>query len=452
MLKKLRLSGIHSFGVICFGQSLSQLGTGLTGFALGVWAYQSTGSVTMYALIFFFAVAPRIALMPLIGVMVDRWDRRWAMVASDAAAGLLTLVLVLLFWSGRVEIWHVLIIVSLSSVLGGIQFLAFNSSVALLVPKRHLGRANGLLQLGHSSSLLVAPLLAGALVGRIGVHGVMAIDLVTLACAIATFLIARIPPPQKAPESRQGQGSWVDEALFGWRFIRSRPGLLGLLMLFAVSNLTSGLVHTLVTPLVLAFSNSSMLGRVLSGGSLGMLIGGLLLTVWGGTEKRMTGILAFMAVSGLVLGMGGLKAQVLWIAASAFLYMFCMPLVNGSAMAVWQSKVAPAQQGRVLSVARFVSTASLPAAYLMAGPLVDHVFEPLMAPRGALAGSLGQLIGVGPGRGIGLLFIVMGLGVVAATALASGQASLRHLERDLPDALPDPIPPPQSPQALSSDH
>lgn len=426
--------GFKVFSTVWFGQVVSMLGSGLTGFALGVWVYQTTGSVTRFALISFFVALPGIVLSPIAGALVDRWDRRWAMILSDSGSGACTLILALLLGTGRLEIWHIYVLQAISSAFGAFQWPAFAATTTLLVPKHHLGRASGMSQLGLAASQILAPGMAGALVARIGVPGVILIDFTTFLVALVTLLFVRFPRPRATAEGSADRGAILAEARVGWRFIRQRPGLLALLLLFATTNFSLAILQVLVTPLVLGFASAEVLGVVLSVAGFGMLAGGLVMSLWGGPRRRINGIFLFLAVQGGILLLGGLRPSAVLVASAAFVFLFAAPVLDGCSQAIWQTKVPPDLQGRVFAVRRMVAWSTLPLAYLLAGPLADRVFEPLLAPDGPLAGTVGRVLGVGEGRGIGLLFMTLGTMVLAAVAAGFRYPRLRRLESELPDA------------------
>lgn len=426
-------SGFRTFLVIWSGQLVSLTGSGLTGFALGVWVYQRTGSVTQFALISLFTALPGILFSPLAGALVDRWDRRWAMILSDTGAGLCTLIVALLLAANRLEVWQIYILMALSSTFSAFQWPAYSASITLLVPKEHFGRASGMVQLGEAFAQIASPTLAGVLIGVIQVEGIILIDFLSFILAVLTLSLVRIPKPKTTAEGMAGQGSLLREAAYGWRYIRARPGLLGLLLLFAATNFTSGIVQVLFTPLVLSFTTAAVLGTILSIGGLGFLGGSLTMSAWGGPNTRVYGIYAFLLLQSVVLFAAGFPPQVTVLAAAAFLYFFSHPIVNGCSQAIWQSKTAPDVQGRVFAVRRMIAWSSLPLAYLAAGPLADQIFEPLLYEGGALANSVGQIIGTGQGRGIGLLFIILGIVSLLATAAGILYPRLREVETELPD-------------------
>lgn len=426
-----------TFVTVWAGQVVSMIGTSMTGFGLGTRVYQETGSATRFALLALAASLPGILLSPAAGALVDRFDRRWAMIAGDTGAGCTTLILALLLWQDRLELWHIYLLLAAGSSFSALQWPAFSAATTLLVPKRHFGRASGLAQLGSTGATLLAPLLAGSLLGVIGLRGLVLIDITSFLFAVLTLLCVRFPRPAVSAEGVAARGSLGREALTGWFFIRERPGLLALLLLFAATHLSVGMVQVLLAPLVLSHASEAVLGRVMAVAGAGMVAGSLAMSAWGGPRRRVVGILGWVAFQGLVLILGGLRSDPAWIAAAAFLFLFAVPVIAGSSQAIWQAKVAPDLQGRVFAVRRIVSWSTLPLGYALAGPLADRVFEPLLEPGGPLADSVGRLLGTGDGRGIGLLFMTLGAVVLLTAALGFRNRRLRGLEVALPDAVPD---------------
>lgn len=429
--------GMRAFLLIWAGQLISILGSQLTGFALGVWVYQTTGSVTQLTLISFFASIPFLAVTPLAGALVDRWNLRWTMLLGDLGGAFATLAYLALLASGLLQIWHIYIIVAITAVFGAFQFPALSVATTLIVPKEQLGRASGLNPLAQGIAQLLGPLLAGVLVALVGLPGVIAIDFASCLFAIATLLAVRIPA-RAAPAAGAQPPALGHDMLFGWRYILARPGLLSLLVLFAVSNFMTATVVTLAKPLILAFTTPAVLGLILSVAGLGVLAGGLAMSIWGGPRRRVDGVLASFALSGVCLLAGGLAPSAWLIGAAAFLFSIGTPIIAGCSQAIWQVKVPAEVQGRVFATRSLIAMSSLPLAFLLTGPLADYVFEPALAPGGALAGSVGRLIGVGPGRGIALLFMAFGALMLLLVLAGALYPRLRNVEDDLPDARPEP--------------
>jgi MFS transporter, DHA3 family, macrolide efflux protein len=428
-------SGWKSFGLMWLGQLVSLIGSGLTRFALAIWVYERTGSATQLTLITVFAFLPGLLAAPFAGALVDRWDRRWVMFWSDLGPALGTLAIVLLIRAEALQIWHIYLVAALASVFNTFQWPAYIAATTLLVPRKQLGRANGMLQFGHASAEIVAPILAGLLIATVGLDGVILIDFGTFLFAAATLLLVRIPRPQVSAAGRAAKGSLLSEAAYGWTFIRERPGLLGLLFYFAMINLVISTATVLVTPLVLSFASPQVLATVLSTASAGLLTGSVVMTLTGGPRPRIHGVLAFGLLFGVALVLAGLRADVRLVSVALFLLMSGAPIINGSSQAIWQSKVPPDVQGRVFAVRRLIAQFTAPLGFLCAGPLADHVFGPLLLPGGPLAGSVGRVLGVGPGRGIGLIYITLAILPILTSLWGYAQPRLRRVEAELPDAV-----------------
>jgi MFS family permease len=424
-----------TFILVAIGQIVSVTGSSLTGFALGAWVYQETRSTTLFAFILLFTVLPSLLFAPLAGALVDRWDRRRVMIAADSGAAVCTGLLMLLIYNGQLEIWHIYVIMGFNSLFRALQVPAYTASVSLLVPREQLGRANGIMQLEATSSYLLSPILAGWLLDRVGIVNVMLIDLATFLFAVSIVLAVRIPRPEISKKDAGTRTSlWKDMAV-GWQFISARAGFLGLMVLFGLGNYANLMTDTLMPPMLLELSSPTVLGSVLSTGGLGMLVGTLLMSAWGGPKKRIYGVLIFKTLAGLAIMAIGLFQSIPLIALATFFYYLPFPLVNGSDQAIWQSKVPPEVQGRVFSIRRMLARSMIPLAYLTAGPLSDQVFKPLLSADGALASSLGQLFGVGACRGMGLLIFLMGLFIVILTLATALNPRVRKMEEELPDAV-----------------
>ena len=431
--------GMRTFLIIWAGQLISMIGSGLTSFALGVWIYDQTGEATPFALTILFGSLPGVLLAPLAGAIADRWNRRLIMIVTDTGAALLTLFIafVLFFSDGGLQIWHIYGVAVLGATLGVFQWAAYQPSVTMLVPREHFGRASGLIQTGNALRGIIAPLLAGTLYVTIGLQGIVAIDFLSFFVAIGALLVVRIPQPESNLGKDGEKRSMLKDAVFGWTYLVDRRPLLVMLLYYAVVNFLLGLSSVLITPLVLSFNPASVLGIVQMVSSAGMLVGSLLMSAWGGPARKMNGVYGFIALFSLGYLIIGLWESAIAIAAGMFVLLFSVPLAAGSSQVIWMSKVEPELQGRVFAIRSMIATAITPLAYLISGPLADSVFGPLMSEGGALAATVGSLIGAGPERGIGLMFLLSGIVMLLVTAAAYAYPRLRLVEDELPDVLPD---------------
>jgi MFS family permease len=426
---------LRNFTVVWIGQLVSMLGSAMTWFGLTIWAYEITGQATVLALIGFFSFGPTVLLSPIAGVLVDRWDRKLVMVLSDLTAGMATVFVLLLYVSGHLQIWHLYAVGLLAGGFQAFQYPAYSAALTMMVPKEQYARASGMLELAWSASSVFAPLLAGVLLGIIGIAGIMTFDMITFVFAIGTLLLAYVPKPPVSEAGRESRGSIWKESLYGFRYIRGRPSLFGLLMLFALGNLVDYAGFTLFAPMILARTgnNEFVLGGVQSAGAVGGVIGGMLFSIYGGTRRKIHGVLlgwALSCLSMVFMGLGG--ALVVWAPAS-FFYTFFEPFVNGSDHAIWQTKVVPDVQGRVFASKLLISQITMPVAMLLAGPLADRIFEPAMMPGGGLAPVFGWLVGRGPGAGMALMIVIAGILGMAIPLMGYAFPVIRDVEKILPD-------------------
>jgi hypothetical protein len=213
------------------------------------------------------------------------------------------------------------------------------------------------------------------------------------------------------------------------------PGLFWLLILFAAMNFLINITYALYNPLILGLTSPDVLGYLDSVAGLGMLVGTLLMSLWGGPKRRIYAIFAAEMVLGIATFLFGLRLSVLAMAINNFFFMLAMPITNGCSQAIWQTKVAPEIQGRVFATRRMIAYSIIPVAYAVAGPLAEQLFEPWMAPDGLLATSAGRLLGTGPGHGIALIFSVCGALYSGLVLIIVAHPRIRRLELEIPDAV-----------------
>lgn len=392
------------------GQIVSLFGSGLTSFTLGVWLYQQTGSASNFALVALCTALPQMLISPLAGVWVDRYNRRRLMALADSGAAICTLIIAALFFSGAIQVWQIYLVTLLSSACSALQAPAYSALVATAVPKDQLARANGMIQLGQGFADILAPGLAGVLLLAVGVPGVLLIDLATYLVGISTLLISRVPamPPAAAQTVAWPKGFWI-EARAGLRVLFTEKELATLLSFQALFSFLWSIFAVLVVPMVLGFASPEQLGFALTVAGAGLLVGSLVLSAWGGPRQRLRGLLVFELISALAFVLMGLRPEILLVASAAFFAHFTLAFVSSLNDALWQVQTPVEVQGRVFSLKQAATKAATLLAYITAGALADRVVDPLLRKGGALEGSLGPVVGVGPGRGIAAMFILIGI-------------------------------------------
>jgi MFS transporter, DHA3 family, macrolide efflux protein len=435
-MKRNYLTGINAFRILWAGQSLSLLGSGMTRFAVMIWAYQVQGTATALALLGFFNCLTYVATSPFAGVLVDRWNRRMVMVFADLGAGLSTAFLLAMFSLGRLDLWHLYLAVGLVGVFEAFQEPAFSASVSVLVPRQDYTRSNALLGLGRSAARMFSPAFAGVLLPLSGLGLIMVLDLFTLSLALFGLLLVRIPRPAASLEGRQADGSFFRQVQFGASYILHRPGLRGLLLTFFMINLFGTLTYfAVLSPMILARTggNETILGWVRTAMGLGGIAGGLVVSAWGWSNNKVRIYLLSVMLSFLVCDamMAVSTSPAGWIAAG-LLAEFSIAFIVSPYFALWQELVPSDVQGRVFAMREMVQVASQPLGYLLGGLLADHLFEPFMLGGSGLAASLSGLVGSGPGAGMAVMFLFTSLfgGLTGLLGLLS--PAIRRLDEPRP--------------------
>jgi len=428
-------TGFRAFIVIWLGQIISILASGMTGFALSIWMYQKTESATAMGLVQDFYITPFLLFSPIAGVWVDRYSRKLMMMVSDLAGGLGTVFLLVMFASGRLEFWHLYLTAALGGIGNTFQWPAYSAAIGAMIPKEQLGRVNGLMSLMEAGPGVIAPLLAGALLPVLRIEGILFFDVATFLLAVGALTLVHIPAPRQTQEGAAAKGNLWHEAAYGFRYIFARPSLLGLQMIFFFGNLFTGIGFTVFAPMILARTaqNSVIFGTVQTMFAVGEILGGLLMTAWGGFKRRVHGVLLGWMTFGLgMLALGVGQGLLVWMIAAVFTQLFS-PLVNGSNQAIWQAKVAPDVQGRVFSARRLIAWFTNPITPLIGGTLADFVLEPAMRGGGLLPAAFGTVVGTGPGAGMGLLIFICGIFSILVGIGGYFVPVIRNAEDLLPD-------------------
>lgn len=429
---------MQTFFIVWVGQVISLLGTKLTEFALGFWildqTYQDTGTITQFALTVLFMYLPKVIISPLAGVLVDRWNRRSAMIMSDLGTGLVTIALLSLVWSDNLAVWHIYLALIVASSLNAFQQPAYTAAIAQLVPSNNLSRANGMVQASFAIAKIAAPAIAGLLLNYFGLKTILSIDIVTFTVAVITLISVKFPDFKRYTKAkRKVVNQVIIDAVAGWNYIVLRPGLVRLLCFIAISYFTMGMIEVVLWPLLYQPGSTEQLGFILSVGGCGMLLGSVLMSLWSGPNNRVKAIIGFVGFQGLIVFVGGLKISPVILAFGIFGYLFSQPIIVSCNQAIWQSKVPSRLQGRVFALQQTLERSLAICAYLLAGPLVDNVLNPLMAEGGVVAQIIGKIINTGMGQGVTLLLVLLGIINLMVVAIACREPRLRYLERELPD-------------------
>lgn len=365
------------FFTIWTGQALSLVGSGLTQFALAWWLTIETGSATVLAFATLFALLPQVLLSPFAGALADRLNRKTILIVADALIALATVVLLVLWWTGRMEVWHVYAVMFVRSAGSAFHMPTMTASTSLLVPKSQLTRIGGLNQMLQGITNVLSPMLGALLlaVGNLGV--VMAIDIVTAAFAIVPLFFFVIPQP---PIEAATSGSSVTRTVLadlreGLRYVGARRGLVYALVISTSLNFIIAPAFSLMPLYVnkVFGGGAEMLALVEMSIGIGTIVGGVALAAWGGFKNKiatsMFGILV-IGIGALIIGVA--PAEFFWLlVAGGLVFGVAVSLANGPIFAVLQTIVTPEMQGRVFALIMTAALAITPLSLLIAGPLAD---------------------------------------------------------------------------------
>lgn len=367
------------FFTIWGGQAFSLMGSQLVSFALIWWLTKTTGSATVLAMASLVGLVPQVVLGPLTGALVDRWNRRIVMIVADSLVAVFTLVLAAVFALGIVEIWHVYLLMFLRSVAGGFHWPAMTASTTLMVPKEHLARIQGLNQMLQGGMSIASAPLGALLLEWLPMQGILAIDVSTMLIAVIPLLFFSIPQPERGdlPAEANGKSTFWQDFRAGLRYVAGWPGLLIIGVMATVINFLLTPAFSLLPILVTKHFNGQaiQLATLESFSGIGFIVGGVILSAWGGFKRRvMTSLWGLIAMGIGCLVMGLLPASAFTLAVVTMFYLGVInPIVNGPLMAAVQAAVAPEMQGRVFSLIGSVSAAMSPLGLIIAGPVADKL-------------------------------------------------------------------------------
>jgi DHA3 family macrolide efflux protein-like MFS transporter len=367
---------MQPFFVVWTGQVFSLLGSELVQFALVWWLTTTTGSAMVLALATMMAVLPRVFVSPVAGALVDRWNRRLVMMVADGLSALAIVVLAVLFAFDAVQVWHLYVVMFVRAACEAFHWPAMQASTTLMVPEEHLARVAGLNQALQGLGSIVAPPLGALVLNVLPMQGVLAIDIVTAILAITLLLFVHIPQPERTAAAGQAsRPSMVADLREALRFLRALPGIL---LIIAIAMLINLLIYPALSlqPLLVTkhFGGDALhLAWLQTAFGVGIVSGGVTLSLWGGFRRRsLTGLLALTLSGAGFAAVGVAPANAFPMALGAMFFAWFMnPIANGSLMAVLQIIVPADMQGRVFTLLQSAVGAMIPLGLAIAGPLAD---------------------------------------------------------------------------------
>ncbi|MCI0996676.1 MFS transporter [Pseudomonas corrugata] len=403
----------RGFYFLWCGESLAVIGTALMEFALGVWVYTHTGSAVAFANVVLAATLPAVLFLPLAGGLADRISHRVIIVCCDVSLAVLLLGVMALLWFERLEPLHLYIFNCLASIVSAFRKPAYQAAVSTIVAPDKFTRASGLISISKNASALVAPLLAGAIMAKAGLVTILAVDLVTF-CS-GTLLVIKAfshvrPPAAHHDALAKGTvfGGALGNVAAALKFFVAERLMAGLLVYTMMRSALLALATLMMTPLLLSTLGSQVLGMAYTWAALGGLAGAGLLISMGNPRRLMAMVaVADLLLAGCVVALG-MVSQAVAYCALAFVAITMASIADASVNALWMRRIPAGSRASVFALISMLTIAATSLAVIVGGFLVDHWFQPALMPGGLYADSIGRWLGTGPGRGVGLLFVVAG--------------------------------------------
>lgn len=414
------------FLILWSGQLVSSIGSGLTAFALGIYVFQLTDSATSYSLILLAAFLPMLLLKPIGGTLSDRINRRSLMILGDLGSALGLIFIIVMLAAANNNLWVIYAGTILSSLFVALQNPAYKASVTDFVSEEFYSKASGLMQLAESAKFLISPIIAGFLLKIFNIKLILTIDIVTFLFAIITTLW--VNTNYKTNKTRTHQ-HFLNDFNEGFKYLFQHRAILWLLIIVSIITFFVGLLQALLGPMILSFTNPQTFGVSQTVATSGMLVGSFFIGMFAKNNKKLSILSMGLFVCGISFSLMGIAANIIVITTFGFLFFLLLPFVNTSLDVLVRSNVDNKIQGRIWSIVSLISQLGMVIAFGIAGYLADQVFNPLLSSSGKLASSIGEIIGTGPGRGIGLIFILSGLFVAAIGLMINQLIPLQKLEK-----------------------
>ena len=400
-------NGLKNFYLLWSTQSLSQLGSAMTEFALTLWLYEKTGSALSTAALTICPYAPYVIMSIFAGAVSDRYDKKKTMLVCDVLAALTTILVFLLYRTGMLAVWHLYALNAVSGLMNTVQQPASEVAYTLIVPKQQYQRTSGLQSLSRSLISIGNPLIASALYGTLGLDAVISIDLMTFAIAFLTLLfLIRLPdiPAKPAPDKNM-----LELAGEGLRFLKKNPLVLDVILFMSGVNLIASAFDAVLPALVIPKSGNSTLGIVTSCSGIAMVLGSLIVSVMPKPKDRVRTIYLTMLFS--------LGTENFLLAFSSNPLIWCIgqvigwilvPVMSANQNVIMRNTIPVELQGRVYACRNTLQFFTIPIGLALGGFMVDYVCEPLMSSvrNGQL---LNILFGSGKGSGAALMMFLLGM-------------------------------------------
>ena len=421
---------MKNFYKLWLGELISNIGSGMTAFALSVYIYEKTGSVSYVSLITLLSFMPSIILSPIGGLLADRYDRRLLMIIGDLFSGL---GLVYILWSiqaGEKSIVPIFIGITFSSIFTSLLEPSYRATLTDILEAENYAKASGLIQVAGSAKYLISPVIAGMILSVADIRVILLLDILTFITTCLMIFLVRKSMNSETQNYKKDSFKGLLEGLF---IIKENRGVYSLVIIMFFVCFFMGFIQILIRPMILALSSVKTAGMMESLCALGLLIGSLWIGI-AGIKKNYSKILAVACFfCGIFMSMTGVNENLAIIGISTFLFFSTLPFMNSCADVLVRVSIPNELQGRVWGLISLITQMGTVAAYIISGVMADYIFEPMFNKNGLLVKNIGMIIGTGKGRGIGFMLILSGMGMLIMAIVIWKNREIREVSEKCVD-------------------
>ena len=421
---------MKNFYKLWLGELISNIGSGMTAFALSVYVYEKTGSVSYISLITLLSFMPSIILSPIGGLLADRYDRRLLMIIGDLFSGL---GLVYILWNiqaGEKSIVPIFVGITFSSIFTSLLEPSYRATLTDILEEENYAKASGLIQAAGSAKYLISPVIAGMILSVVDIRVILLLDILTFITTCLMIFLVRKSMNSETQNYKKDSFKGLLEGLF---IIKENRGVYSLVIIMFFVCFFMGFIQILIRPMILALSSVKTAGMMESLCAVGLLIGSLWIGI-AGIKKNYSKILAVACFfCGIFMSMTGVNENLAIIGISTFLFFSTLPFMNSCADVLVRVSVPNELQGRVWGLISLITQMGTVAAYIISGIMADYVFEPMFNKNGILVENIGIIIGTGKGRGIGFMLILSGIGMLIMAIVIWKNGEIREVSEKCVD-------------------
>ena len=421
---------MKNFYKLWLGELISNIGSGMTAFALSVYVYEKTGSVSYISIITLLSFMPSIILSPIGGLLADRYDRRLLMITGDLFSGLGLIYILWNIQAGEKSIVPIFLGITFSSIFTSLLEPSYRATLTDILDEENYAKASGLIQAAGSAKYLISPVIAGMILSVADIRVILLLDILTFITTCLMIFLVRKSMNSETQNYKKDSFKGLLEGLF---IIKENRGIYSLVIIMFFVCFFMGFIQILIRPMILALSSVKTAGMMESLCAVGLLIGSLWIGI-AGIKKNYSKILAVACFfCGIFMSMTGVNENLAIIGISTFLFFSTLPFMNSCADVLVRVSVPNELQGRVWGLISLITQMGTVTAYIISGVMADYIFEPMFNKNGILVENIGMIIGTGKGRGIGFMLILSGIGMLIMAIVIWKNGEIREVSEKCVD-------------------